>query len=41
MARFFLQPANPTHRIYEALRAYFVEGLSSKEAASYSFCAWS
>ena len=33
VARFFLQPANATHRIYEALRAYFVEGLSSKEAA--------
>ena len=33
MARFFLQPANATHRIYEALRAYFVEGLSSREAA--------
>jgi transposase len=31
--RFFLQPANSTHRQYEALRAYFVEGLSSKEAA--------
>jgi transposase len=33
MAGFFLQPANATHRQYEALRAYFVEGLSSKEAA--------
>jgi transposase len=32
-ARFFLEPANATHRQYEALRAYFVEGLSSKEAA--------
>jgi len=32
-ARFFLQPSNSTHRQYEALRAYFVEGLSSKEAA--------
>lgn len=32
-ARFFLQPANSTHRQYEALRAYFIEGLSSKEAA--------
>ncbi len=33
MAGFFLQPSNATHRQYEALRAYFVEGLSSKEAA--------
>lgn len=32
-ARFFLQPQNSTHRQYEALRAYFVEGLSSPEAA--------
>jgi len=32
-ARFFLQPTGPLHRQYEALRAYFVEGLSSKEAA--------
>lgn len=32
-ARFFLEPSNSTHRQYEALRAYFVEGLSSKEAA--------
>lgn len=32
-ARFFLQPSNSTHRQYEALRAFFVEGLSSKEAA--------
>ena len=29
----FLQPQNSTHRQYEALRAYFVEGLSSAEAA--------
>ena len=29
----FLEPANPTHRQYEALRAYFVEGLASAEAA--------
>ena len=29
----FLVPSNPTHRRYEALRAYFVEGLSSAEAA--------
>ena len=33
MARFFLEPSNSTHRQYEALRAYFVEGLSNKEAA--------
>jgi transposase/IS30 family transposase len=32
-ARFFLEPGNSTQRQYEALRAYFVEGLSSKEAA--------
>lgn len=31
--RFFLEPTNATHRQYEALRAYFVEGLSSTEAA--------
>lgn len=31
--RFFLEPRHPRHRIYEALRAYFVEGRSSKEAA--------
>lgn len=31
--RFFLEPSNPTHRQYEALRAYFVEGLSSTKAA--------
>ena len=29
----FLQPSNSTHRQYEALRAYFIEGLSNKEAA--------
>jgi transposase len=32
-ARFFMEPTNSTHRQYEALRAYFVEGLSSKQAA--------
>lgn len=31
--RFFLAPEKTTHRQYEALRAYFVEGLSSEEAA--------
>lgn len=30
----FLQPVNATHRQYEALRAYFVEGLPSAEAAA-------
>jgi hypothetical protein len=30
----FLQPTNSTHRQYEALRAYFVEGLPSAEAAA-------
>jgi transposase len=34
-SRFFLEPANATHRQYEALRAYFVEGASSKEAAQH------
>ena len=29
----FLQPQNATHRQYEALRAYFVQGLPSREAA--------
>jgi hypothetical protein len=32
-ARFFLDPDHPLHRQYEALRAYFVEGLPSAEAA--------
>jgi len=32
--RFFLVPSNATHRQYEALRAYFVEGLRSREAAA-------
>jgi len=30
----FLRPKNATHRQYEALRAYFVEGLPSAEAAA-------
>lgn len=29
----FVQPQNSTHRIYEALRGYFVEKLSSRQAA--------
>ena len=33
LARSFLEPSNSTHRQYEALRAYFVEGLSNREAA--------
>ncbi len=33
LARLFLQPANATHRQYEALRAYFVDHLPSAEAA--------
>jgi transposase len=33
LKRVFLQPANSTQRQYEALRAYFVEGLSGPEAA--------
>lgn len=33
LSRAFLEPKNSTHRQYEALRAYFVVGLSSKEAA--------
>jgi hypothetical protein len=33
LARRFLEPSNSTHRQYEALRAFFVEGLSSAEAA--------
>src|SRR5262249_41291406 len=33
-ARRFLEPSNSTHRQYEALRAFFVEGLPSAEAAA-------
>ena len=33
LARRFLQPANPAHRQYEALRAHFVDNLSMHEAA--------
>lgn len=33
LAATFLEPANATHRQYEALRAYFVDGLPSNEAA--------
>src|SRR6266704_3428709 len=31
--RVFLAPANPTHRQYEALRAYFIDQIPSSEAA--------
>ena len=34
LARRFLEPSNSTHRQYEALRAFFVEGLTSAEAAA-------
>ena len=34
LARRFLEPSNSTHRQYEALRAYFVEGLPSAQAAA-------
>jgi transposase len=34
-ARFFLESSNSTHRQYEALRAYFVEGLSNKQGAEH------
>jgi hypothetical protein len=33
LAQHFLQPTNATHRQYEALRAYFVEGLPGPEVA--------
>ncbi len=33
LAERFLQPANATHRQYEALRAYFVEGLPGPQVA--------
>ncbi|MGH7321037.1 MAG: hypothetical protein ACRELA_15610, partial [Candidatus Rokuibacteriota bacterium] len=32
-ARFFVEPQHPRQRQYEALRAYFVEGLPSAAAA--------
>ena len=34
LARRFLEPSNSTHRQYEALRAFFVDGLSSAQAAA-------
>ena len=33
LAPIFLEPRNSTHRQYEALRAYFVDGVPSKEVA--------
>lgn len=33
LARVFLEPQNSTHRQYEAMRAYFVEGLASVDVA--------
>jgi hypothetical protein len=33
LAKRFLQPANSTHRLYEALRAFFIEGIPSAQAA--------
>jgi hypothetical protein len=33
LTKVFLEPSNASHRQYEALRAFFVEGLSSVEAA--------
>src|ERR1022692_2003900 len=32
--KYFLEPVLPKQRQYEALRAFFVQGLSSQEAAS-------
>ena len=32
--RAFLEPTNATHRQYEALRAYFIEGAPSQEVAA-------
>jgi hypothetical protein len=34
LAKRFLEPSSPTHRQYEALRAYFVDQLPSHEAAA-------
>ena len=34
LARPFLNPSNPTHRQYEALRAFFVDQLPAQEAAT-------
>src|SRR5580704_1239962 len=34
LARRFLEPTNSTHRQYEALRAFFVDGVPSAQAAA-------
>jgi hypothetical protein len=34
LARRFLEPSSTTHRQYEGLRAFFVDGLPSAEAAA-------
>src|SRR3954470_2691020 len=34
LARRFLEPSNSTHRQYEALRAFFVDGVPSAQAAA-------
>src|SRR5512142_351098 len=34
LARCFLEPSDSTHRQYEALRAFFVDGVPSAEAAA-------
>ena len=34
LARRFLEPSNSAHRQYEALRAFFVDGVPSAEAAA-------
>ena len=34
MERVFIEPSNSTHRQYEALRAYFIDGLPSTEVAA-------
>ena len=34
LSKAFLEPANSNHRQYEALRAFFIEGLPSAEAAT-------
>ncbi len=34
MERVFIEPSNSTHRQYEALRAYFIDGLPTAEVAS-------
>jgi len=33
LARYFVRPQNATHRLYEALRSYFVEKLPSRQVA--------